>query len=104
MTLPQHDPLFAQTGLKKNERTLRAQQAANTMWGQCENRTARTTKARAAAFKKFEDLADPDHVLLPKERAKRAENLRKAHMQKIALKRKKIRRLREEAKARGDLA
>jgi hypothetical protein len=99
MTVSQHDPLLAKTGLTKIERDLRASVAADIMWGQCEDRTARTANARRAADKKFEDQADPDHVLLPKERAKQAENLRRAHLKQMALKSAKNRRLRE-AKAR----
>ena len=101
MTLSQQDPLLAQTGLDGNERTLRARQASNIMWGQCEDRTLRTAPARDAFLEKLADQIDRDRILPEKERTKRVENLRKAHMQRMALASAKARRLRAEAKARG---
>jgi hypothetical protein len=40
------------------------------------------------------DLEDPDNILLPAERAKRAENARKAYYQRLALKSAQARRRR----------
>jgi hypothetical protein len=45
----------------------------------------------------FDDVVDPDHVLPPEERSRRAENARRAYMAKLALKSAKARRLRAEA-------
>jgi len=46
---------------------------------------------------KFEHQADPEGTLLPAERARRAEHLRKAHFQRLALKSAQSRRLAKEA-------
>ncbi|WP_068187923.1 hypothetical protein [Mycobacterium sp. UM_CSW] len=50
------------------------------------DRTAATQAARDAQYRKLEDEVDPGRVLTPKERAKRVECLRKAQMQRVALK------------------
>ena len=55
--------------------------------------------ARMAAEHRFEKLVDPDGVLLPEERAKRAENAKQAHMTRMALAAAKARRLRKQAAA-----
>jgi hypothetical protein len=65
-------------------RTLRAQIAAHESWAHTENRAARTANARKAALQCFEDQVDPDGKLTPAERTRRAESLRKAHMQRMA--------------------
>ncbi len=44
-----------------------------------------TGPARAAFLAKFEHGVDPERVLAPEERARRAEFARKAHMTKLAL-------------------
>jgi len=78
------------------ERSLRASIAAHALWAKVPDRTARTAPARAALLAKFEREVDPDGVLPPKERAKRAENARKAYYARLSLKGAKARR-----KARG---
>jgi hypothetical protein len=50
--------------------------------------------ARRAAFATFEQAVDPDGVLSADERAKRADNLHRAHLQQMALKSAQARRLR----------
>lgn len=45
-----------------------------------------TANARRAFLDKFEREVDPDGLLEPGERARRAEHARKAHMQRLALK------------------
>lgn len=45
-----------------------------------------TSKARAAAWLKFLEAADPDHVLSDAERQRRAEALRREHMARAAWK------------------
>lgn len=79
------------------ERRLSAQIAAHESWAQTPDRSARTAKARAALMAKFEAEADPDGTLLPAERARRAEHLRKAHFQRLALKSAQSRRRAREA-------
>jgi len=66
-----------------SERRLIAQTAANESWAHTSDRAARTAPARAALDAKFERDVDPDGVLPPAERARRAENLRKAHFQRL---------------------
>lgn len=69
------------------DRSLAAKVAAHTRWANCEDRRAATAKARQAFADRFEKQVDPDGVLDPRERAIRAEHLKKAHMAKLALKR-----------------
>jgi hypothetical protein len=81
-----------------NERALRARLAAHISWARTEDPKARTAAARQAFADRFDRLVDPDGVLEPGERARRAEHLRKAHMTSLALKSAKARR----AKAAAD--
>jgi hypothetical protein len=80
--------------LNKSERVLRAQIAAHESWAHCPDRTARTAPARRAMLDKFEREVDPTGTLLPAERAKRAENARKAHFKRLALRSAQARRRR----------
>lgn len=82
------------------ERKLAAQIAAHESWANTPDRSARTAKARAALMAKFEKQADPEGKLLPAERAKRAEHLRKAHFKRLALASAKARRNGGSAKLR----
>ena len=70
--------------LTDSQRVLRGQIAANTRWGRTRDRTAATAPGRRAFIEKFEREADPDGTLNPAERAKLAENLRRAYYQKLA--------------------
>ena len=76
------------------EHSLASRFGAHLSWANTEDRAARTAPARRALLDKFEKLADPDGVLLPAERAKRAESLRKAHYSAMALKSARARRRR----------
>jgi hypothetical protein len=67
------------------QRRLRSQAGAHTMWANTLDRTARTAAARKAAMDRFERQVDPDGALSPAERAKRADNARQAHMTRMAL-------------------
>lgn len=78
------------------ERTMRAQLGAHAQWASCEDRTARTAAARSGFYKRFEKQVDPDGVLHPDERAKRAEHARKAHMMRMSLASAKARRARRD--------
>jgi len=78
MSKPKPDPLSSA------ERRLRAQLAVHTSWANTTDRTARTAPATAASMARFETQVDPDGLLPPEERARRAEHLRKAHMAKLA--------------------
>jgi hypothetical protein len=67
------------------QRSLQARIAANTRWAHEPDRTAATRPARAAAVSRFEREVDPDGVLPPAERARRADSAQRAHMQRLAL-------------------
>lgn len=87
-----------------SEARLRASIAAHESWARTDDRSARTANARAALMAKFEREADPDGTLLPAERARRAEHLRKAHFQRLALKSAQSRRRTREASEAADCA
>lgn len=80
--------------MSSSERTLAASIAANESWAHTPDRSARTAPARAALMARFERAVDPEGVLLPDERARRAENKRKAYFQRLALTSVKARRAR----------
>jgi hypothetical protein len=73
------------------QRTLRAQIAAHTSWANTSNRAARTAAARIAAMDRFAKQVDPDGVLSPDERARRAESAKKAYFLRLAAKSAKAR-------------
>lgn len=73
------------------ERQLRASIAAHESWAQTTDRAGRTAPARAALEQKFLDAAGGDPV--------RAEHLRKAHFQRLALKSAQARRKKREQDA-----
>ena len=80
-----------------SDRSQIARIAANERWAKETDRSAATQAARDAMARKFEDQVDPDRVLSPDERAKRAANARTAHYQRIALKSAQARRARRAA-------
>lgn len=77
-----------------SERSLIASIAAHTSWANTIDRTARTSKARAALDAKFLSQADGDPV--------RAEHLRRAHFKGLALKSAQSRRRAKNAKNDAD--
>ncbi|WP_446224829.1 hypothetical protein ACTWPB_06785 [Nocardia sp. IBHARD005] len=76
------------------ERTLQARIAAHESWARTGDRAERTAKARAAMLSKFDRLVDPDGLLSAEERAYRADQARKAHYTRLALKSAQSRRRR----------
>ncbi|HVM55302.1 MAG TPA: hypothetical protein VM262_19105 [Acidimicrobiales bacterium] len=62
------------------QRALYSRIGAHESWARTADRTARTKAARDAAFARFEREVDPDGVLDPAERTRRAEHARQAHM------------------------
>lgn len=90
----QHRKVCIAMSLSPAERRLRGQLAAYTSWAHTPDRSARTEKARQAALEKFEREVDPDGVLLPDERVRRAESLRRAYFARLALKSAQARRRR----------
>lgn len=86
--------------LQPAERSLRGQIAAHTSWANTEDRSARTAPARRAMLDKFEREVDPEGVLPPAERAKRAESKKKAYFARLALKSSQARSRRAAAQSR----
>lgn len=87
-----------------SERSLIARIAVHESWARTPDRTARTAPARAAFADRFEKQVDPDGVLSPTERARRAEHARQAHMTRLALKSAQARRARAAARQGGAAA
>lgn len=83
--------------LSPAERMLRAQMAAYARWKNCEDRRAATDPARRLSEGRWEREVDPDGVLAPEERARRAEFAMKEHMVRMAFNSAKARRLRKQA-------
>jgi hypothetical protein len=73
---------------------LRGRLAAETSWANTVDPSARTAPARAAFLDRFERQVDPDGVLDPTDRARRAEHARKAHFARLALRSAQARRAR----------
>jgi hypothetical protein len=65
---------------------MQKRKAAWTRWANTADRRAGTAAATAAMLRKFEDQVDPDRLLDPKEREKRAAIARKAYFADLALK------------------
>lgn len=65
--------------------------ASEMSWANTTDRTSRTHKGREAAFKRFEDMVDPEGLLPEEERRIRAEHMRRAHMKLLAQKSRKAR-------------
>ena len=83
---------------------MRARIAANDRWAQTADRTAATAAARAALDAKFERQVDPGGTLPPDERARRAQNARKAHYSRLALASARSRRRARESVADAEVA
>lgn len=69
------------------QRQLRASTAALTRWAWTneDDRKAATQPGMNGLLEKFAKQIDPDGLLPPDERQRRAETLRKAHMRRLAL-------------------
>jgi hypothetical protein len=67
-----------------SQRALAARVAAHSKWAVTDPIEG-TAAARRAFLDRFEREVDPDGVLPPAERARRAEHARKAHMTRLAL-------------------
>jgi hypothetical protein len=70
---------------------------AHRSWARTADRTARTAPARLAAYARFERQADPDGVLTPEDRARRAEHLRQAAMAELSLRAAQARRAKRQS-------
>ncbi|MDO5492452.1 MAG: hypothetical protein Q4F53_02425 [Nesterenkonia sp.] len=87
---------MSKTQLTDAERKLRASIAAHESWAATSDRAARTAPARRALEEKFLTEADGDPV--------RAEHLRRAYFQRLALKSAKARRRAQELTAEAEAA
>ncbi|GGO91392.1 hypothetical protein [Wenjunlia tyrosinilytica] len=67
------------------QRRIRATLGAHSLWSKVDDPTAHTCPARTAFLSRFEREVDPDGVLTPGERSRRAEHARKAYFQRLAL-------------------
>ncbi|SBS77347.1 conserved hypothetical protein [uncultured Mycobacterium sp.] len=76
------------------EKSLRGQIAAHESWSRTTDRSARTANARRAMLDKFEREVDPEGVLAPAERSRRAAHARKAYFARLALRSAQARRRR----------
>lgn len=74
--------------LTPSQRSQRARIAAHSMHAQGKTSTG---PARKAFLSRFEREVDPDSVLSPEERARRAAHARKAHMTQLAYRSAKVR-------------
>jgi hypothetical protein len=74
-----------------DDRVLRARMAAHLLHAQISNEAEHTAPARAAFLSRFEREVDPDGVLEPEDRARRAEHAKKAYFLKLALASRKAR-------------
>ena len=80
-----HDERAAQAASSPARRALRARMAAHLLHAGIPDAAAHTAPARAAFLARFEREVDPDGVLDPRERARRAEHARKAYFLRLAL-------------------
>ncbi|HEX6940749.1 MAG TPA: hypothetical protein VF158_15135 [Longimicrobiales bacterium] len=87
--------------LPPNVRSLINSANALSRWAHVQDRTAATAPARAAADQRFERLVDPDGVLPPDERARRAEAARRAHYRRMAARSAEVRARRAQAARRA---
>jgi hypothetical protein len=78
--------------LSPDDRALRARIAAHSLHAGVADPSAHTAPARKAFLDRFEREVDPDGVLPPAERARRADHARKAYFTRLALKSAQARR------------
>jgi hypothetical protein len=74
------------------DRSLIARLAAHESWARTTDPSARTEPARRALLDRFEREVDPDGVLPPDERTRRAAHARKAYFTRLALRSAQARR------------
>ncbi|WP_075014996.1 hypothetical protein [Geodermatophilus obscurus] len=74
------------------DRSLIARLAAHESWARTTDPSARTEPARRALLDRFEREVDPDGVLSPAERARRAGHARTAYLTRLALRSTQARR------------
>jgi hypothetical protein len=75
----------SRNSLTPAQRTLSGRVGAHESWARTSDRSARTAPARAAAFSRFEREVDPEGVLDPAERHRRAKHAQSAYFSRLAL-------------------
>jgi hypothetical protein len=70
---------------EKSKRVLQARMAAHALHARVEDPAAHTAPAREVFLSRFEREVDPEGVLEPQDRARRAEHARKAYFTRLAL-------------------
>ncbi len=83
--LPEAPQSPAEQKASAAERRLAAQVAVHTSWANTTDRTARAMHGVEARWRRYEARVDPDGVLPPAERHRRAEHLMRAEMARLAL-------------------
>lgn len=78
--------------LTPEDRILRSRMASHVSWANTADPAARTANARKALLDRFDRQVDPDGVLPPEERARRAKHARTAFYTSMALKSAQARR------------
>lgn len=78
--------------LTPEQRSLRARMAAHASWANTSDPQTRTAAARDRFAARFEREVDPDGVLSPAERERRAESARKRYFAQLAYKSASARR------------
>lgn len=68
----------------RNGPSLQHRAMAHRSWALTPDRARRTARARSAFLARFEEDVDPDGVLSPEERARRADSALRAHMLNLA--------------------
>lgn len=71
--------------LTESQRSQLARAAAHASWAKTADRSARTASARRAALARFERQVDPDGLLDPDERKRRALSARRSYFHSLAL-------------------
>jgi hypothetical protein len=84
--------LLSHMTMTPQDRILRARIGAYTLHANCTDPKAHTAPARKAFLGRFEREVDPNGLLSPGERQRRAELARKAYFSKLALKSAQSRR------------
>jgi hypothetical protein len=74
-----------------HERVLQARMAAHLLHARLKDPAEHTASARAAFLSRFEREVDPDGILEPSERFRRAEHAKKAYFLRLALASRKAR-------------
>jgi hypothetical protein len=83
------------------DRSLIARLAAHESWANTADPSARTAPARRVLMERFERQVDPDGILSPVERARRAGHARRAYFARLALRSAQARRKPSAAEAGG---